>query len=264
MEYDYARPRPNPMLDPRVGLGTALGIAAGVGATFLGAWGASKLMDRKLAITNGKRPVPTPAPAWLSEVEAVLVPNATVGDNDLPLPVPGVAFNTLGVQDVEGPTRDQFPRVTQPVPPLLMKGKEGTRIPLEFFYALSEGDVGFKIDTDALLQRGIAYDVTPEATYADGTHEGAVRQYQSLVTNLSRPLVVDAMNAAYAGATQRNDDYSVPSGTRDNLVRSVLSAAVPSFDWSAAPQNLGGPETGPRLLWDGVSLIAQITYQAAQ
>lgn len=260
MPYDYARPRPN----PPTGLGVALAVAAGAGLTALGAWGASRLLDRRLLLKDAgdKGGVP---PNWLAEVEKVLVPNATVADNALPLPWPGVAFNTLGLEAAEGPNLSGFPRVTQPRR-LLLLSKAGDRLPLQYLYATREGEVGFRVDTEALLQRGIAYDVTPDATYADGTPEGAERQYGALITNLSRQLVERALNAAYVGVTQQNDDYSVPSETRDALIRRVLSEAVPSYDWSGAPGNLGGNgyDTGPRMLWDGVSLIAQIANQSTQ
>lgn len=254
MQYEYARPRPNPPISIGAGLGTLLGI----GATLLGAAGAKALIDHKLE----RKALPKGAAPDENEISQVLTPGATVGDGQLQYRFP-VALNVLGVSGVEGPTQNEFPLVTQPSPPLLLRGKEGTLIPLVYLYAMGDGEVGFKVDKDALLAKGIAFDVEPEATFADGTAAGATKQVDALVTNLSPGLANYAMDEGLKRVKDHGDAYDVPGGTRDAFIRSVLKQVVPSYDWSKAPVRANGWDPRLRMLWSGVSLVAQLAYQRA-
>ena len=239
-----------------------LGVALGVGGTLLGAGIARKLIARAVksqAPTVGPGGVP---PKWLAEVGAALDAGATVGSNQLAVSLP-VAFLTVDDSDVEALLK-YFPYATRPGPPLLLLGKEGTLVPLVYLYAGAQGEVGFRVDEEALVSRGVAYDVTAEATYADGTPAGARAQVDALVTNLSVGLADLAMREGRARVQQRGDDLSVAGGTRDGFVSDVLAEVVPSYDWSRAPAPGGAKwDSGPSMLWHGVSLVGQLAYQRA-
>jgi hypothetical protein len=217
-------------------------------------------MKKLLESRDVKLPAVRP---WEAEVNAVYSPDATIGDlvyegekvrrgDALP-----VALNTAGVAGVEGPTEATMPYVTQPAVPLDMIGQDGMRIPLVYLYAGLDGEVALRVDDHILLQRGIAYPVTDQATWADGTQQGARVQVSKLVTDLTREAAVKAYKEAWQRVSTAGESYSIPSWTRDEFVQAVLGQLVPSYDWSK------GPGRDPRLnrLWRGVSLMGQIAYQ---
>lgn len=257
----------HPARNPAITIGTGIGVLAGIAATGLGVWGASRLIEKRLDSRQpvGKGGIP---PEWLAEVGAVREAGGTVGTALLPVALP-VALNVLGPEPSEGPARQQFPFLTQPDVPLLIRTKpdpEGNDldVPLLYLFAQPDGEVGFRVDNDALLEAGIAFDVAPEVTYADGTQQGAFAQVGALVTNLNS----DAANQAWAMAQElvssRGFDLSEPGGTRDEYIRTVLSALVPSFDWNKGPHDIGlNANYGSSLadIWRGVDLVGQLAYQ---
>lgn len=259
--------RPNPVIS----FGAVVGIVGGVAATALGAWAAKGIIERKVTLAKpGPGGIP---PRWLGELEGVLQQGQTVGDwisgpHEQPLPRSPVAlptaFNVFGLQGVEGPTQAQFPAMTQPDAPLWSRTREGRRVPLSYLFASRDGEVGFRVDQDLLLDRGIGFDVTAEATWADGTPAGAQQQIRELEIDLASRWADRAYAKALERVSQEGDAFDVPSATRDAFVRSVLQAAVPSFDWAGAPANLALSEsydTSVGMVWQGVSLLAQLAYQ---
>lgn len=257
MQDAYGQPQSNPV----AALGTALGIVGGMAAVGAGAWGAKKLIERV-----ERRPGPTPPvgpPLWVTEMEGVLVRDSQLGDlvkdgvrvrRGATLPI---ALNTAGVVEVEGPTEQSSPYVTQPLIPLDMIGRDGSRIPLVYLYAGADGEVALRVDEHTLINRGIAYPVTQEATWADGSQQGARVQVSKLVTDLAPEVAIAAYREAWRRVETVGESYSVPSGTRDKFVAAVLQPIVPSYDWSKGP----GTAEPLKALWRGVSLMGQIAYQ---
>jgi hypothetical protein len=242
--------------NPVISVSTGIGILGSLAAAGVGALGARALLER------GTGGVVTKS-SLARELSAAILTDATIGDmiekghpqGVAQLPI---AMNTYGLVDVEGPTEDTMPYVTQPDSPLDMIGRDGTRIPLDYLYAGRDGEVGLRVDQDTMLERGVAYPVTDEATWADGTLSGARTQVGKLVTDLAPSLATVAYEEALRRIHTDGESYSVPSGTRDEFVASVLKNVVPSHDWSQGLEGLSGQTAA---LWRGVSLVGQIAYQ---
>jgi hypothetical protein len=265
--YAYGHPARNPAIT----IGTGVGLLAGIAATGLAVWGASRLIEKKIegaALKPGPGGIP---PKWLDEAGAVRDAGGTVGSAQLPVALP-VALNVLGREAEEGPNAQQFPFVTQPDSPLLISAKRESpdeppmQVPLLYLFALPNGEVSFRVDQHALLESGIAFDVAPLVTYADGSQQGSFAQVNALVTNLTPDAAMQAWNMAGELVASRGFDLADPSGTRDEYIRTVLSAMVPSFDWNKGPGDIGlDANFGSVLadLWRGVDLVGQLAYQRA-
>lgn len=252
-------PRHNPLL------GTGLGVAFGLGMVALGAWGTKTYLERGKQPSNvlGPSTGPGGVPAqWMSQVQAVLVPGATVKDGGI-MAGPPFALNVLGIAGVDGPTQQQFPYITQPEA-LWIRGKDGVAVPLLSLYTVDSGEIGLQMDLDQMGGKGVVID-DDQVIYADGTPAGALDQTDKLITNLSEQLAQSAYSIAIGRIRDHGDAYDIPSGTRDAFVRQVLKQWVPGFDWAASPGNLPTKltewESSVALLWLGVSLVGQIAYQ---
>ena len=265
--YAYGRPAPNPAIT----LGTGLGLLGGLALTAAGAYGASRLIEGRIGKLEPHLPLGPGGipPEWLQEVGAVREAGGTVGSASLEIALP-TALNVLGIDAAEGPGREQFPFVTQPEAPLLIAAKRESleepamQVPLLYLFATADGEVGFRVDTDELLAAGIAFDLTEDVTYADGTQQGAFAQVNALITNLTAEAAQMVWGRAIELVATEGHDFSEASGTRDRFNQEVLSALVPSFDWSNAPNNIGlDADFGSSIadLWRGVELVAQLAYQ---
>jgi hypothetical protein len=260
--YAYGNPAPNPAIT----VGTGVGLLAGIAATGLAVWGASRLIEKQIedrVLKPGPGGIP---PEWLAEAGAVRDAGGTVGSAQLPVALP-VALNVLGRDAEEGPNAQQFPFVTQPDAPLLISAKRESaeeppmQVPLLYLFALPNGEVSFRVDQHALLESGVAFDVSAMVTYADGSQQGSFAQVNALVTNLTPDAAMQAWNMAGELVASRGFDLADPSGTRDEYIRTVLSALVPSFDWNKGPGDIGlDANFGSVLadLWRGVDLGSSV------
>lgn len=252
--YHRAKPR---RMNP-LGAGTAIGILVGVVAVSAGAYAVGKAIESRTPARTGVAPEPSE-----HELSGVYVPGATLLGSPkissvLRLPIALTTWSLTDGDGAQAPTVAQFPSLSR-AEHLVIRSRDGLLVPLEYITALPDGHVTFKVDEVALMKAGIAYDVTDEIMYADGTHKGALEQVGRLVTDLAGPVADTAYDAASSLILEGNR-FDEPSGSRDAYVAGVLREVAPKITWPDDPSTLG-VGTPRWQVWMGVSLVGQIAQQ---